>query len=62
MPEHIAGFVPVPFWHGLAVFGAFQEVLGHGEKGKYARKRRTDGKSGLSSPRRNGGNYMPPRH
>jgi len=39
----------------LAVFGPFIEVLGHGGKGKFARKHRAHGKSGVSSPRGAGG-------
>ena len=59
---NIAGFVPVLFWHHLAVFGAFLEVLSHGGKGKFARNHRAHGKSGVSLPRGAGANYTPPRH
>jgi hypothetical protein len=46
----------------LAVFGRLIEILGHGGKGKFARKHRTHGKSGVSSPRDASANYSPPPH
>jgi hypothetical protein len=49
----------VLFWHDLAVFGDFLEVLSHGGKGKLARKHRAHGKSGVSSPRGASGNSTP---
>jgi hypothetical protein len=47
---NIAGFVPAPFWHDLAVFGPFIEILGHRRKGKFARKHRIHDKSGVALP------------